>query len=209
MTFLRWTMLLMLGFFGFVVVETLGKTPAFNPQLVANTIIGDGRIFLSRMMYDQGEYEFQRGYGFLNADAVIAAETGLPGETASKGANRYRAFEARDALLSAVRIDPGNAHAWAALAWAYVRLDDLPESVNALRISWEIAPHNATLAKTRVNLVGLLTFPGLDRALWNEDDLHAFFRDIDVLEEHAPRSLQLYQELYAHLFQSKSLQVRN
>ena len=202
MGFARLMMLALLVFSGFVVWNTLGSTPAFNPRLVADTIVGEGRIGLSRMMYDKGQYDFQRGYGFLNADRVISALTGAPEQPASPGAVRFRAYEARDALTSAVERDPGNAHAWADLAWAHAQLGEMSNAAVALRISWQIAPYNATLARTRLGLVGLMTDPDLELRLWVEEDLDAILRDIDTLNAFAERDLEIYRERFPQLFSS-------
>lgn len=177
----RLVMVLLLAFSTTVVVTTLGRTPAFNPQLKSDTIFGDGRTALSPAMYDQGTYEFQRGYGFLMADAIVPGDAAAFRAFATPEAALLRANTARDALKAAVRVDPGNAHAWGQLGWAQARSGDARGALEAWRISYEIAPNSAVLAGTRLDLIGLLAETDESWRQLTEADRAAIARDVAVL----------------------------
>lgn len=200
MIFARLLMLSLLVVSAFVTWRTLGSTPAFNPRLLSETIVGDSRTAISEVMYDPGAYHYQRGYGFLMADTIISADTEAEGEIAAPEVAQERATKAAEALQTAVSLDPGNAHAWAALAWARARLGDRKGSADALRVSWQVAPNNRVLAETRVNLAGLLSYPGIATGL-TDSDYAAISNDMSVLSRFAPRVLALYTQVSPHLSQ--------
>tara|TARA_R110002049_G_scaffold23781_3_gene84427 strand:+ start:30732 stop:31301 length:570 start_codon:yes stop_codon:yes gene_type:complete len=135
---------------------TLGATPAFNPKMLSDTVIGDGRVPTREAMYDPGSYDFERGFGYLMADALISGDTESRSETAPGELAIQRAQLAQVALDKALRADPGNAHAWAALAWARIRQGDEGGATDALNVSWNIAPYNLNLARTRLDLASVL-----------------------------------------------------
>jgi tetratricopeptide (TPR) repeat protein len=179
----RVVLVALLVFSGTVIVLTLGATPAFNPRLVSETITGEGRTPLNTAMYDKGTYEFQRGHGFLMADALVSTDgdawlASLAPEVASA-----HVAAAREALGSAVRLDPGNAHAWAHLGWAQARSGDLPKSLDAWRASAAIAPASASLAELRLDLVGLLTATDNGARRLTDADRAAIDRDLSLLEQ--------------------------
>jgi hypothetical protein len=190
----RIQMLALLVFAAAVVVTTLGRTPAFNPRLVADTVVGEGRTALSPAMYDRGTYDFQRGYAFLMADAILPGDLDAWRSSVAPVESRYRAAQARDALASAVRNDPGNAHAWAHLAWAQARLGDRAGALAAWRRSTETAPFSGILASTRLDLVGLLSEPEEGWGALSEADLAAIARDLAVLARFDPRALAVHME---------------
>ena len=190
----RLLMLALLVFSATVVAATLGRTPAFNPRLVADTVVGDGRTALSPAMYDRGTYDFQRGFGFLMADAILPGDIDDWRSSVAPVEARYRAAQARDALASAVRHDPGNAHAWAHLAWAQARLGDRAAALAAWRRSTEIAPHSGILASARLDLIGLLSATEENWGALTEADLAAIARDLAVLGRFDPRALTAHKE---------------
>lgn len=192
-------MLALFVFFGVVVYKTLANTPAFNLQLVSQTIVGEGRLPDSRYMYDLGQYEYQRGFAYLAETDTTPGRTSVTEEPASEGTLRYRAYEASDALEAAVRLDPGNARAWAALAWARARVDDYEGALEALRVSWEINPNNGTLANRRLTLFGFLVAPGPLQQDLNDADQGAAVRDAEVLRLFEPRDMQQLLLLHPHL----------
>lgn len=190
----------LLVFSGTVIWKTLTTTPAFNPHLVSDTIIGEGRLFNSQFMYDRGEYEYQRGYGYLAATEKEPGFRNSTEETASPAVLKYRAYKALDALETAIGLDPGNARAWVALAWARAGLEDVPGSVDALRVSWKIAPNNRTLANWRLNLVGVLTASATDPVDLTEEDRAAVTQDTEVLGLFEPRRLENLKSRYPDMF---------
>lgn len=200
MSLTRLMILTSLIFFGVVTWKTLSQTPAFNPNLVSDTIIGQGRTYHSRFMYDLGEYEFQRGYGFL----VNIYENPGAGprytDIASDGALLFRALKAEEALENAIRLDPRNAHAWESLAWARARLNNTAGALDAMRVSWELAPYNFHLASRRVNLVGLVTLPGGLVVELSDGDRAALAKDVAVLRRFDEKKLREFEERFPHFF---------
>jgi len=196
---MRFLMLMLLLFAGASIWQTLHRTPAFNPQLIADTVIGDGRILEGTAMYDPGAYAFQRGYGFLIADSLISPDPQESDQAASIARAADRARLAVEALELAVSLDPGNAHAWASLAWAHARLGNDLEAMEALHVSWEIAPHNMALADTRLNLVGVLTDPEIGFAEPTEAERVSMARDMEVLSLFDRPALSKHMETSPHL----------
>lgn len=196
---MRLMMLILLIFSGTSIWLTLHQTPAFNPKLLADTVVGDGRIADNAAMYDPGTYAFQRGYGFLIADALILTDEQTSDEVASLDRAADRALRAARAFEMAIAQDPGNAHAWAALAWARARLGDNTGAMQALRVSWEISPNNMALADTRLNLIGLLTDPEIGSAEPTRVDRAAIARDLEVLGRFDPQTLSVYMDISPHL----------
>lgn len=187
----RFLMLVLLIFSSTSIWLTLKQTPAFNRGLLAETVNGGGRILSNWAMYDPGTYSFQRGYGFLLAAARNQGE-------ASKPASEHVRI-AVEALEIATRQDPGNAHAWAALAWAHAQLGDEVGAYDALRVSWQIAPNSNALAVSRLNLAGLLTDPKTGLSEPTRTDKVAIRRDMEVLSRFAPRVMASYLESRPHL----------
>ena len=181
--------------------KTLTQTPAFNPQLVSDPIIGEGRLFNSHFMYDRGAYEYQRGFGYLTTTEKTPGFRSATEESASPEALKYRAYKAMDALETAVGLDPGNARAWVALAWARASVDDLPGSIDALRVSWEVAPNNRTLAIRRLNLVGIMMASDTNPVELTEQDRMATLQETDLLQEFEPRRFENLKSQYPDMFQ--------
>jgi len=196
---MRVMMVILLIFSGASIWLTLHQTPAFNPKLLADTVVGDGRIADNAAMYDPGTYAFQRGFGFLIADALNSADGQARDQIAPLEQAADRARRAAEAFEIAVARDPGNAHAWATLAWARARLGDNSGAMQALRVSWEISPNNKALADTRLNLIGLLTDPEIGSTEPTQTDRAAIARDLEVLGRFDPRALSIYMDISPHL----------
>lgn len=196
---MRVFLVLLLCLSGAAIFKALSDTPAFSPAARKETVLGDWRIPEGPAMYDPGTYAFQRGYGFLAADGVITAETEAPDEIASLEVSMQRAETARDALLEAVFLDPGNAYAWASLGWAEAQLAEDEAALAALRVSWQVAPNNRILADRRLGLVGTLTTPDLQIITLEPPDMTAIQRDIEALTRYDRGSLRFHMELNPHL----------
>jgi hypothetical protein len=179
--------------------SALANSPAFNKSLRGETVFGGWRIFPNDAMYDPGSYAFQRGYGYLMADASFSADTEERGELASSDTARARARAASAALTEAVQIDPGNAHAWSALAWARTRDLDDAGALAALRAAWRTAPHNAVLAEGRLSLAGLLADPVIGIFEPDGADEAAIRRDAALLARFDERGLRGLAEEAPHL----------
>ena len=191
----RMLMIMLLLAAGGAIWKTLGATPAFNPALVSETVVGQGHTGMVRAMYDKGYYDYQRGYAFLMAETLISGETEGRNEVAPRHVLWSRAAKGRAALSSAVAQDPGNAHAWAQLAWSHARLGDRNGAWRALVVSWDVAPFNRTLADTRLNLAGLLT----RREAPSGAAASAIARDMEVLGRYEPRRLRFFLGVYPNL----------
>ena len=196
---MRILMLVLLFFSGASIWLTLHQTPAFNPALIADTAVGEGRIFDAAAMYDPGVYAFQRGYGFLVVDALTSPDTQENNKGASTEMAADRARLAVEALEIAVTLDPGNAHAWAMLAWARARLGNDLGAMEALQVSWKIAPNSKALAETRLNLSGLLTDPEVGIIEPTDAEHASMARDVNVLGLFDPGALARYIEISPHL----------
>ena len=151
-------------------------------------------------MYDLGSYNFQRGFGYLMADVLISGETESRSELASGDLATERARRAQAAIEEAVHSDPGNAHAWAALGWAFLRQGEAERAVDALHVSWEIAPYNRALADTRLSLVGVLSNPDVSDDALLETNKDGILRDAAVLKQYDKRTYDFYSEISPHLF---------
>ncbi len=172
--------------------KTLGQMPAFNPALRAETVLGGDRTVLATAMYDIGSYQYQRGYGFLNADLLVTTATGELLGIATEEEAASQADKARNALTQAVRHDPGNTHAWVALAWAEARMGNIQDAVSALRTSWQNGPYNRAIAEGRLNLLDVLVDPEFVQVDLTEEDLASIAKDLAVLQKYDPRSAQYF-----------------
>ena len=184
----------------FVVQSTLSKTPAFNPALRSESVLGDWRLVLNTSLYDPGEYEFQRGFGYIEAGSLFSDAVNADAETeALIDILSTRSDQALASLETAVTSDPANAHAWAALALTHLRRADDQEALGALRTSWKIAPHNRSLADTRTNVVSLLTDPEISSVTLSGEDYSAAFTDAVLLAGRESRAIEYYKETAPHM----------
>lgn len=197
---MRILMLILLVMSGASIWGTLAKTPAFNPNALGDTVVGNGRVPLSESMYDPGEYAFQRGFGYLMADALISSETESRDELAADELAIQRAQMAQTAIEKAIRLDPGNGNAWAALSWAFMLQGEGEKAAEALRVSWEIAPYNRTMAETRISLVGVLSDPDISDSQFLDSHKMPILRDASVLELHDEAIYNFQKEQNPHLF---------
>lgn len=133
-----------------VIFSTLSQTPAFSSKLRSQTVLNTWRTLDPESMYDKGSYDFQRGYGFLMSDIMLPEALETADGRGEQSINHVQM--AIEALEQSVKLDPGNAHAWLSLGWAYARSGDLDKARENLDISWRLAPHNVTLAGSRLDL---------------------------------------------------------
>lgn len=151
-------MVRLLGFIVFVwagvnFVTTFSNIPVIDEQIRKDSLDGDWTVAVGSSLFDKGEYLFQIGYGYANADDSMAQNTdeGDPMALANE-----RAELAVTYLTESVSVDPGNAHAWAALAWSQASLGDIEAARSSMVASWTIAPHNRQLAQTRPEFIALI-----------------------------------------------------
>ena len=85
---------------------------------------------------------------------------------------------------------PGNAYTWSFLAWSRALTANVDGALDALVISWELAPRNAQLASSRINLLEVLA--EVSQGLFDEDNIRkSALLDISVLHEHDRRYLNI------------------
>jgi len=184
---------------GASIFSALSDTPAFDPDARKETVLGGWRIAANTAMYDRGTYAFQRGYGFLAADALFTANTENRDELASADIAEVRALQAIEALKEAVSVDPGNAYAWASLGWGMARIADDQAALEALRTSWKLAPNNRVLADSRIALIGAITMPDISTVELSAADQVSVQQDIANLRLHDENGLQFNIEAHPHL----------
>lgn len=195
-TFIRicGALLLVVAFWNFG--ATFRGVPAFDAEARQEGALGDWRLPLGAAMYDRGVYLFQLGYGFANLDDSIllggaaAAPEGFVDDPVE------RAERAILLLSDAVELDPGNAHAWAWLAWSHSAVGEMDKARETMAIAWELAPYNRELAVTRLDFATIVqelsTFEGEGVPPLNEIEVAAVkkdyavlgLRDEDLLEEY-------------------------
>ena len=104
-----------------------------------------------------------------------------------------RADTAIEFLEESVLLDPGNAHAWAALGDAQSLLGDMEGARQAMAISAALAPTNVQLADTRLTFAALLDelvhgeFEEIESI--TDDEWSWITQDADVLKEYSRRRL--------------------
>lgn len=167
--------------------STLSDTPAFSSELRERSVNGSWRVKPASAMYDKGAYTFQLGYGYLLADVMIA-------DAAAKDAST-RAQQAKLILERAVKSDPGNAHAWTALAWSHARLGDLVMAQEYLQRSWSLAANNVTLAKSRLSLSSMVFGARFDSLDPSQASLDYIASDLAALERFRPRHAERYRTI--------------
>jgi len=195
MRFVAFVGLATLGLGVFSTLNALGNAPAFNEALRDKNVFGDWRVVFSADMYDQGSYLFQLGHSYLYADALFSADTEGRGEFADMATATERAQKSVSLLKESLNYDPGNAHTWGALAWAYAMLDDIEAARAALATSWELAPYNRQLAERRVGVVASLTDENFGNHITlTEAERTATQEDLRLLEKFDQRTVEFYLE---------------
>lgn len=182
-------------------VDTLSRTPAFNPALQVETVTGDGRTPLGSAMYHRGDYLHQAAFGYRNAmthalftagfDAFmerygeIDAETGRPRATFEEEVS-----EAIRLSEESLRVAPGNALVWTLLASSHVALGQIEPALAAYRRSGDLAPLSPALAEERLRfLEALATEAGRPDLLSELLEQGAAARDLATLRRNAPAVL--------------------
>jgi hypothetical protein len=167
------------------------NAPAFSPSLRAESVLGDWREAGTDALYAKSEYYFQLGYGYLHSDTA----TLLLGDEELSDADVFAAQMERSVALirESLAYSPGQASAWTSLSWASMLSGDPARAAEALRASWELAPHNLGEAGERLALVALLQ--GSPDFGWQleaaDEESHA--RDLEVLAAHDPVYLEVLE----------------
>lgn len=138
------------------------NSPAFTVENRVDGLFGQWRTRTNPALYDRATYLFQKGYEYLNADVIASAAGENADRTADNATGQARAEAATQLLTEAVRLDPANAHAWAALAWARTGASRISDAREAMAMSWNLAPHHFDLAIDRLAFMEMLAGPLLE-----------------------------------------------
>jgi hypothetical protein len=179
--------------------QVANHSPAFSPSLREASVLGDWRLAQGETHYLLGDYYFQLGYGYLQADTaslLLGSDDLL--ETDAFDRQMQRAIEL---LRASLEYAPGRAGTWTSLAWASVMRDDQSAAGNALRTSWQLAPYNYAEAADRLAIIAFVQeFAGTPIA--TEEILAVSTeRDVQVLEMHNPGYLAAFPEDLDYLFE--------
>jgi hypothetical protein len=170
--------------FGQVVVNA----PAFNTELRRDNAFGNVVVLLGADMYDHPAYLYQQAASFVRADLGPVGEsdegrTIVPVEVAAQ-----RASEAVGLAQESLSMQPGNAGAWMVLAWAHLLSGESGPALEAVQVSWRLAPNNVALAGERVSLSLALFDPALyptgNAPVPTEEIRGALARDFETLDTH-------------------------
>ncbi|WP_262878408.1 hypothetical protein [Roseicyclus sediminis] len=164
--------------------QVAANAPAFSPSLREESVLGDWRVVQAAALFDKSRYFFQLGFGFLQADTA----TLIMGEDQLPSLEEFDAQMQRSQTLlnQSLAYAPGRVDSWTSLAWASLLRDDTDAAERALRVSWSLAPFNASEATERTALVAALD--DFHEAGWSADDFatHANDNDLLVLNRFAP-----------------------
>lgn len=146
--------LLLVGVLG--MATALDGAPALDPEARQAGVFGDWRVPVSAVLYDRADYLFHLGYGYVQADLLASAATEAREDLAEFDVALARAERAESLLMESVAHAPGNAHAWAYLAWARALRGEMESAARAMETSWTLAPHSLQLAPTRLSFFDLV-----------------------------------------------------
>jgi tetratricopeptide (TPR) repeat protein len=135
----------------FVIV--FASSPAFNSTQRLESVVGGWRVPNTAAHYDKAEYLLELGFTYLNEIGVtVDPETGEVTIIDIEELDA-RTDKARELLEQSLRLDPANASAWAYLAQAQGRAEEIEAMRESLAQSWALAPNNVQLAPQRLELV--------------------------------------------------------
>ena len=179
------TLLGFLGIAAFAIFLVARSSPAFSVSLRVESVLGDWRVPGSSARYDNGKYRFLIGYGYLRGDdlaLMVGEEAELPDFETYIARMEAATGNFEISLLSL----PGQADTWTALAWTTFLAEDLAGSEHALRVSWDLAPHNSSEAIERIGLV--LALDEVVGTSWRNDTnaSSAVLKDLQTLKRHDP-----------------------
>lgn len=182
---------------------TLSGVPAFDRTARQDSIQGGWRLPLGSALYDRGEYLFQLGFGFANADDSISTDATAIASEDFLALALERSERAEELLAEAVTLDPANAHAWAWLAWSQSMLGETESARETMRISWELAPFNRQLAATRLDFGLLIEELAIDEPEdippLSDEEWGALRRDYAVLAQRGGELPKTFLELMPQL----------
>lgn len=139
--------LALLVFAGWLTVDTLSRTPAFNRSLGVETARGGSVVGYAEAMYDRAEYHNFVGYGWLGRiqlAMLLEADASVPDE-----AVRKIYVNVGDQAAESLRLNPGDPGSWKLYAMAEAALGR-PDSALEAYLNWyAVAPHSKLQASAR------------------------------------------------------------
>ena len=184
---------------GWAIRSVMTHSPAFSAENRVTGVFGQWHTRDNPALYDRPAYLFQQGYGFLNADVIATSAGETSAQIADVETGLTRSRRAVELLTESIALDPANAHAWAALAWARSSASTLADARKAMIASWELAPHNLQLAVDRLEFALMLTGPLRDlmQSPFSASERAGIARDLEVLQTHRPIDFTSFQEAFA------------
>ena len=187
-----WRVLLFAVLAGAVVnfVAVFADSPAFSKAERLETVAGGWRVPNVAAHYDKSEYKLELAYGYLNNLGMVYDPETQSMRLIDEAEMQARTQKAIELLEEVVRLDPANASAWAYLAQAQNRDNDIEAMRTSLKRSWDLAPNSLKLASLRLGLVMALTerqnyFPDRFDPL-SEQEVASLRRDGALLQAQLP-----------------------
>ncbi|MFD1510408.1 hypothetical protein [Lacimonas salitolerans] len=178
------------------VLTLAANAPAFNAELRRGNVFDQPILAVGADMYDRASYLMQQAASYIRADLLPYADD--PDRlTAPVEVVAERGSQAVALMDESLSLNPGNAHAWAVMASARIYSGDIEGARDALRTSWELAPHNFSLAPERLDLALVLFDPLTDDVddILTDADRAAMRRDLDtVIRHHRAEDVGFYRE---------------
>jgi len=142
------------------VLTLAANAPAFNAELRRGNVFDQPILAVGADMYDRASYLMQQAASYIRADLLPYADD--PDRlTAPVEVVAERGTQAVALMDESLSLNPGNAHAWAVMAWAQLYSGDTEAALESLQASWMLAPYNYGLAPERLDLVLVLFDPTL------------------------------------------------
>ena len=188
----------------FVLFTWMSRTPAFNGDLRVAGASGETILQDPSAMYDNAQYLFETGYGFVFPDVgqflLDEEELTLDLEVPTMPDFDQMLADAQtgaEYLEQSIALAPASGQAWMVLAWARAIADqDVSTILDALRRSWALKPHDRVLADRRLALMAALVSEQPDAGgLVTDADLAAIEIDKAILMRYDPRALQQMAEI--------------
>lgn len=168
----------------------LKTSPAFNSAERQLSVMGDWRVPNIAAHYDKSEYLLELGYGYLNEIGLTYDPETDQMALVDEAEMEARTLKAMGLIEQSIRLDPANASAWAYLAQAQGRNNDIEGMRDSLDRSWALAPNNLHLAPLRLTLVMQLyqnsVVASQEVDALSDGEIASARRDGEVLEAQSP-----------------------
>jgi len=166
----------------------LKNSPAFNGDERQRSVVGGWRVPNVASHYDKAEYLQELAYGYLYELGLTYDPKTEEMVLIDPEEMNARTAKAMELLDQVIQLDPSNASAWAYLAQAHSRTNEMGAMRESLSRSWALAPNNLQLAPLRLSLVMMIEQDHTGVPLLAEE-IEAVRRDARVLHTTSPRYL--------------------